>query len=134
MPGGGSRHPRYFLSRISFWIRGMCEVEGGPVTSAQTNLLRTQGTDILLAAAPDVDVQRIIAQSYANFRYAQDGVPIKEAPIAVATEARGASNAKAKLEPAWTLCYPSWRPGFRGPHGLPYAVTAAGRRAEVSHG
>jgi len=28
------------------------------------------------------------------------------------TEARGASNAKAKRELGWTLRYPSWRQGF----------------------
>lgn len=44
---------------------------------AQTNLLRTQGTDILLAAARNVGVRRIIAQSYANFRYAREGGPVK---------------------------------------------------------
>jgi hypothetical protein len=28
------------------------------------------------------------------------------------TEARGASNAKAKKELGWTLRYPTWRDGF----------------------
>jgi hypothetical protein len=28
------------------------------------------------------------------------------------TEARGASNAKAKRELGWTLRYPTWRKGF----------------------
>jgi hypothetical protein len=28
------------------------------------------------------------------------------------TEARGASNAKAKRELGWKLVYPSWRQGF----------------------
>ena len=30
----------------------------------------------------------------------------------MATESRGASNAKAKRELGWTLRYPSWRQGF----------------------
>jgi len=30
----------------------------------------------------------------------------------MSTEARGASNAKAKRELSWTLRYPSWRRGF----------------------
>ena len=30
----------------------------------------------------------------------------------MATEAGGASNAKAKRELGWTLRYPSWRQGF----------------------
>jgi 2-alkyl-3-oxoalkanoate reductase len=35
-----------------------------------------------------------------------------EAVTAMVTEARGASNAKAKRELGWTLRYPSWRQGF----------------------
>ncbi len=35
-----------------------------------------------------------------------------EAAVMVGTEARGASNAKAKRELGWTLRYPSWREGF----------------------
>ena len=36
-----------------------------------------------------------------------------EAGVALMTEARGASNAKAKRELGWALGYPSWRQGFR---------------------
>jgi hypothetical protein len=32
--------------------------------------------------------------------------------VMLGTEARGASNAKAKRELGWTLRYPSWRQGF----------------------
>ena len=32
--------------------------------------------------------------------------------VVLSTEARGASNAKAKRELGWTLSYPSWRQGF----------------------
>jgi nucleoside-diphosphate-sugar epimerase len=39
-----------------------------------------------------------------------------EAPAAMMTNARGASNAKAKRELGWQLRYPSWRQGFA--HGL----------------
>jgi 2-alkyl-3-oxoalkanoate reductase len=35
-----------------------------------------------------------------------------EAGVALMTEIRGASNAKAKRELGWTLRYPSWREGF----------------------
>ena len=35
-----------------------------------------------------------------------------EAQVMIATESRGASNAKAKPELGWTLRYPSWRQGF----------------------
>ena len=33
------------------------------------------------------------------------------------TEARGASNAKAKKELGWTLRYPTWREGFPAAYG-----------------
>jgi nucleoside-diphosphate-sugar epimerase len=228
---------------------------------AQTNRLRTEGTDILLAAARDAGVRRIVAQSYANFRYAREGGPIKteddpldptppaatrqsvaamrhldqavigaggialrygnfygdpndglvaavrartfpivgngegvwshihlddaaaatvlaldhdgpaiynivddepaptsvwlpelagivgakpphrfprllarlvagEAPVVMATEARGASNARAKRELGWTLRYPSWREGFREAYGRPDSSAAAYGRPE----
>ena len=35
-----------------------------------------------------------------------------EAAVMMGTEARGASNAKAKRELGWELRYPSWRQGF----------------------
>jgi nucleoside-diphosphate-sugar epimerase len=35
-----------------------------------------------------------------------------EVAVVMATESRGASNAKAKRELGWTLRYPSWRTGF----------------------
>jgi nucleoside-diphosphate-sugar epimerase len=37
--------------------------------------------------------------------------------LTLITEARGASNAKAKKELAWTLRYPSWRAGFPAAYG-----------------
>jgi 2-alkyl-3-oxoalkanoate reductase len=44
---------------------------------ARTNQLRTKGTDALLAAAREADVCRFIAQSFASYRYARQGGPIK---------------------------------------------------------
>jgi len=35
-----------------------------------------------------------------------------EAPVVLSTEARGASNAKAKRDLGWSLRYPTWRQGF----------------------
>jgi nucleoside-diphosphate-sugar epimerase len=35
-----------------------------------------------------------------------------EAAVAMMTEVRGASNAKAKRELGWTPAHPSWRTGF----------------------
>jgi len=45
---------------------------------APTNELRTRGTDILLAAAEKEGVPRFIAQSFAPFRYAHTGGPVKD--------------------------------------------------------
>ena len=42
-----------------------------------------------------------------------------EALVMMGTEARGASNTKAKRELSWTLHYPSWRAGFRAAYGSP---------------
>jgi nucleoside-diphosphate-sugar epimerase len=44
---------------------------------AQTNRLRTEGTDALLAAARESGVERFIAQSYAGWPYAREGGPVK---------------------------------------------------------
>jgi nucleoside-diphosphate-sugar epimerase len=44
---------------------------------AQTNLLRTDGTDALLEAAREAGVEKIVAQSYAGWPYAREGGPVK---------------------------------------------------------
>jgi len=44
---------------------------------AQTNRLRTEGTDNLLAAAREGGVRKFVAQSYASARYAREGGPVK---------------------------------------------------------
>src|ERR687891_2584435 len=46
-------------------------------TFAQTNRLRTEGTDALLAAAREAGVRRFVAQSFASYRYAREGGPMK---------------------------------------------------------
>jgi 2-alkyl-3-oxoalkanoate reductase len=46
-------------------------------TFAQTNRLRTEGTDILLAAARQAGVRKFVAQSFAPYRYARDGASVK---------------------------------------------------------
>jgi nucleoside-diphosphate-sugar epimerase len=46
-------------------------------TFARTNDLRTKGTGALLAAARAAGVRRFVAQSFAPFRYAREGGPIK---------------------------------------------------------
>ena len=44
---------------------------------AQTNRLRTEGTDALIAAARDAGVRRLVAQSFAPSRYARVGSMVK---------------------------------------------------------
>jgi nucleoside-diphosphate-sugar epimerase len=44
---------------------------------APTNRLRTEGTDVLLAAAREAGVRRFVAQSFASYRYAREGGPVK---------------------------------------------------------
>jgi 2-alkyl-3-oxoalkanoate reductase len=45
---------------------------------AQTNRLRTEATDALLAAGREAGVRRFVAQSFATYgRYARDGGPVK---------------------------------------------------------
>ena len=44
---------------------------------AQTNRLRTEGIDALLAAAREAGVRRFVAQSFASLRYVREGGPVK---------------------------------------------------------
>jgi 2-alkyl-3-oxoalkanoate reductase len=46
-------------------------------TFAQTNRIRTEGTDNLLSAAKEAGVERFVAQSYAGITYARVGGPVK---------------------------------------------------------
>jgi nucleoside-diphosphate-sugar epimerase len=66
-------------------------------TFAQTNRLRTEGTDALLAAAREAGVNRFVAQSFASFRNARVGGPVKTeddpldpAPVATTRESNAA--------------------------------------------
>jgi nucleoside-diphosphate-sugar epimerase len=45
-----------------------------------------------------------------------------ELGVIMMTQARGASNAKAKRELGWTLRYPSWRQGFPATYGVARAA------------
>ena len=44
---------------------------------AETNRLRREGTDALLAAAREAGVKRFVAQSFASMRYAREGACVK---------------------------------------------------------
>jgi nucleoside-diphosphate-sugar epimerase len=79
---------------------------------AQTNRLRTEGTDNLLAAGRATGVQRFLAQSYASWPYARTGGPVKteQDPLdpAPAREMRESMKAIQHLESAvlgadWTV-------------------------------
>ncbi|MDQ3873957.1 MAG: NAD(P)-dependent oxidoreductase [Actinomycetota bacterium] len=68
-------------------------------TFAQTNRLRTEGTDNLLAAAREAGVARFVAQSNVTFRYARQGGmvkseddPLDTKPVAGALASRAAMN------------------------------------------
>jgi 2-alkyl-3-oxoalkanoate reductase len=76
---------------------------------APTNELRTKGTDILLAAAREKGVPRFIAQSFAPFRYAHTGGPVKD-----------------ESDPLVADPPPSARLSFGGMAHVDQAVTAAG--------
>jgi nucleoside-diphosphate-sugar epimerase len=67
-------------------------------TFAQTNRLRTEGTDSLLAAAREAGVERFVAQSFASIRYAREGGPVKDedAPLDDAPP-RGAERSFAAM-------------------------------------
>jgi nucleoside-diphosphate-sugar epimerase len=51
-----------------------------------------------------------------------------EAAVMLGTEARGASNAKAKRELGWEPRYPSWRQGFAAAYASPNPTDARKRR------
>ena len=66
-------------------------------TFAQTNRLRTEGTDALLAAAREAGVDRFVAQSFASFRTAREGGwvkteddPLDPAPVPSTRESNAA--------------------------------------------
>src|SRR5438067_1486235 len=44
---------------------------------ARTNELRTKGTDVLLASAREAGVRRFVVQSFASYRHAREGGPVK---------------------------------------------------------
>jgi nucleoside-diphosphate-sugar epimerase len=55
--------------------------------------------------------------------------------VVLGTEARGASNAKAKRELGWTLRYPSWRRGFPATYsGVDVADRPRAQAAARTHG
>jgi 2-alkyl-3-oxoalkanoate reductase len=78
-------------------------------TFAQTNRLRTEGTDALLRAAHEAGVRRFVAQSHANVRYAREGGPVK-----------------SEADPLDLTPVPSMRESVAAMRHLDEAVTQAG--------
>jgi 2-alkyl-3-oxoalkanoate reductase len=62
----------------------------------------------IIGARPPRRFPRLVARLFAG-----------DALVVIATESRGADNAKAKRELGWTLRYPSWRQGFKEIYGQP---------------
>ena len=58
-------------------LTGISDLKHFDRTFAQTNRLRVEGTDMLLAAARDAGIGKFVAQSNANHRYAREGGPVK---------------------------------------------------------
>ena len=58
-------------------LAGLSDFKHFDRSFAQTNRLRTEGTDALLAAAREAGIRRFVAQSYACHRYARQGGPVK---------------------------------------------------------
>jgi nucleoside-diphosphate-sugar epimerase len=58
-------------------LAGLSDFKHFDRSFAQTNRLRTEGTDALLAAARAAGVSRFVAQSFAGWPYAREGGPVK---------------------------------------------------------
>jgi hypothetical protein len=115
-------------------LAGMNDIKNFDRSFAQTNRLRAEGTDALLAAARKAGVRRFVAQSFAGWPYARQGGPVKteedpldpapvpamaetldairQSGVVLMTEIRGASNAKAKRELGWAPPLPKLARGF----------------------
>jgi nucleoside-diphosphate-sugar epimerase len=67
-------------------------------TFVETNRLRTEGTDALLAAAGEAEVSVFVAQSFASLRFARDGAPAKSEEAALdPTPVRGMRKVSAGM-------------------------------------
>ncbi|HTW08478.1 MAG TPA: NAD(P)-dependent oxidoreductase [Acidimicrobiales bacterium] len=58
-------------------LADLSDLKNFDASFSSTNKLRTEGVDIMLAAADEAGVSRIVAQSYASHRYARVGGPVK---------------------------------------------------------
>ena len=58
-------------------LAGASDLKNFDRSFAQTNRLRTEGTDALFAAAREAGVSRVVAQSFTSWPYAREGGPAK---------------------------------------------------------
>src|ERR671914_1270271 len=58
-------------------LTGLSDFKHFDRSFAQTNRLRTEGTDALLAGAREAGVRRVVAQSFASYRYERAGGAVK---------------------------------------------------------
>jgi nucleoside-diphosphate-sugar epimerase len=80
-------------------LTGIADFKHFDRTFAQTNRLRIEGTDNVLAAAREAGLGRFVAQSHANHRYAREGRPVESeddpldpSPVAAARETEAAMD------------------------------------------
>src|SRR5436305_11235440 len=95
------------------------EMEAVPVVA--NALDPDQVAEAVGTARPDVIVHQLTA------------IGAGETGVAMMTDVRGASNAKAKRELSWRPAHRTWREGFAAAAGRPTRAPSAepGRRAEV---
>ncbi|MGH2713474.1 MAG: NAD-dependent epimerase/dehydratase family protein, partial [Thermoleophilaceae bacterium] len=106
---------------------------------AQTNRLRTEGTDHLLAAGRAVGVRRFVAQSYAGWPFARTGGPVKgesdpldpDPPAALRTTLDAIRHLeKAVTGAGWTEGVVLRYGGFYGP-GTSFSVRPEGEHVAL---
>lgn len=87
-------------------LAGMNDIKNFDRSFAQTNRLRTEGTDALLAAARKAGVRRFVAQSFAGWPYARQGGlvkteedPLDPAPVPAMAETLDAIRGPVRARP-----------------------------------
>jgi 2-alkyl-3-oxoalkanoate reductase len=106
---------------------------------AETNRLRTEGTDHLLAAGRAIGARRFVAQSFAGWPFARTGGPIKDEsdpldptpPAAFRTTIEAIRHLEAAVtEAAWTEGVVLRYGGFYGP-GTSFSVKPEGEHVAM---
>jgi len=100
---------------------------------AQTNRLRTQGTDNLLAAARTLGARRFVAQSFAPWPYARTGGPIKheDDPLDESPAREGQETTAALRHLEQAVLAADWTEGIALRYGYFYGPgTSLGQEGE----